>query len=65
MWRVSDLEYDVGLAAVYLAGPDGSYINGLNLDVDGGQTSHVTLKLFASQITDALNHLCYCELWLS
>ena len=65
MWRVSDLEYDVGLAAVYLAGPDGSYINGLNLDVNGGQTSHITLKLSASQIKDALDHSCYSELRLS
>jgi len=36
MRRVGDSEKDVGRAAIYLAGPDGSYINGLNLHVDGG-----------------------------
>jgi len=37
MRRVGDSEIDVGRAVVFLAGPDASYINGLNLHVDGGQ----------------------------
>lgn len=34
--RVGDAEADVGRAAVYLAGPDSSYVTGVTLSVDGG-----------------------------
>ncbi|WP_244930061.1 SDR family oxidoreductase [Nocardioides sp. W7] len=34
--RVGDAEHDVGRAAVYLAGPDSSYVTGVTLSVDGG-----------------------------
>ncbi len=34
--RVGDAETDVGRAAVYLAGPDSSYVTGVTLSVDGG-----------------------------
>jgi NAD(P)-dependent dehydrogenase (short-subunit alcohol dehydrogenase family) len=36
--RVGDCELDIGRAAVYLAGPDASFITGHTLMVDGGQT---------------------------
>lgn len=36
MRRVGDCERDVGRAAVFLAGPDSDYVNGLNMTVDGG-----------------------------
>ncbi|HTW15411.1 MAG TPA: SDR family oxidoreductase [Nocardioides sp.] len=34
--RLGDAEHDVGRAAVYLAGPDASYVTGVTLSVDGG-----------------------------
>jgi NAD(P)-dependent dehydrogenase (short-subunit alcohol dehydrogenase family) len=34
--RLGDPEADIGRAVVYLAGPDGSYITGTTLMVDGG-----------------------------
>lgn len=34
--RLGDAEADVGRAAVYLAGPDSSYVTGVTLSVDGG-----------------------------
>jgi NAD(P)-dependent dehydrogenase (short-subunit alcohol dehydrogenase family) len=34
--RAADVEADVGRAAVFLAGPDASYITGCTLSVDGG-----------------------------
>lgn len=34
--RLGDAESDVGRAAVYLAGPDSSYVTGVTLSVDGG-----------------------------
>ena len=36
MRRVGDSEKDVGRVAVFLAGPDSTYVNGLNIPVDGG-----------------------------
>ncbi len=35
--RVGDAEQDIGRAAVFLCGPDGDYITGTTLMVDGGQ----------------------------
>lgn len=34
--RLGDAELDVGRAAVYLAGPDSSYVTGVTINVDGG-----------------------------
>ena len=39
MRRVGDPEKDVGRAVVYLCSPDASFINNLNLPVDGGQAN--------------------------
>jgi meso-butanediol dehydrogenase / (S,S)-butanediol dehydrogenase / diacetyl reductase len=36
--RIGDCEADIGRAAVFLCGPDGAYVNGTTLVVDGGQT---------------------------
>ena len=36
--RIGDCERDVGRVAVFLAGPDGAYVTGTTLVVDGGQT---------------------------
>ena len=36
--RLGDPEHDIGRAVVYLAGPDGRYITGTTLMVDGGYT---------------------------
>jgi NAD(P)-dependent dehydrogenase (short-subunit alcohol dehydrogenase family) len=36
--RMGDCEADIGRAAVFLCGPDGSYVSGTTLVVDGGQT---------------------------
>jgi NAD(P)-dependent dehydrogenase (short-subunit alcohol dehydrogenase family) len=36
--RVGDPEHDIGRAVVYLAGPDGRYVTGTTLMVDGGYT---------------------------
>ncbi len=36
--RIGDCEADIGRAAVYLCGPDGRYVTGTTLVVDGGQS---------------------------
>ena len=38
MRRIGDPQKDVGRVAVFLAGPDSDFVNGLNIPVDGGQT---------------------------
>jgi len=38
MRRIGDPQQDVGRVAVFLAGPDSDYVNGVNIPVDGGQT---------------------------
>ncbi len=36
--RIGDCERDIGRVAVFLAGPDGAYVTGTTIVVDGGQT---------------------------
>lgn len=38
MRRIGDPQKDVGRVAVFLAGSDSDYVNGVNIPVDGGQT---------------------------